>query len=103
MAKHKNSDSKKKNEGFQKEYKGLIILEGHVIEAHANAIFSVELDNKMVVKLPVSGKIRQHNITISLGDRVQIGLSEYDLTNGRILYRYKKEKNDDNSTVQAGS
>lgn len=64
-----------------------IIVEGVVIEAFPNAMFDVQLDNGNIAKCTVCGKIRKNNIRILLGDRVQIGLSIYDLTKGRILYR----------------
>lgn len=81
--------NKNKTEHTEKEYKDLVIVNGSVIEAHANAIFSVELENGMIVKLPISGKIRKHNIKITPGDLVQVGLCTYDLTTGRILFRLK--------------
>ena len=69
-----------------------IIVEGTVIEAFPNAMFNVELDNGNIVKCTVCGKIRKNNIRILLGDRVQAGLSIYDLTKGRIIYRLKDTK-----------
>jgi len=52
-------------------------------------MFRVELDNKHVVLAHVSGKMRMHFIKILPGDRVTIELSPYDLSRGRIVYRYK--------------
>jgi translation initiation factor IF-1 len=66
-----------------------ITVEGTVVEALPNTRFRVELENKHVVLAHVSGKMRMHFIKILPGDRVTIELSPYDLTKGRIIYRYK--------------
>jgi translation initiation factor IF-1 len=68
-----------------------IVLEGTVIEPLPNAMFRVELDNvqKTKVLAHISGKMRMHYIRILPGDRVQVELTPYDLTRGRITYRYK--------------
>ena len=67
-----------------------ISVEGTVIEALPNAMFRVELDsNEHVVLAHVSGKMRMHFIRILPGDKVTVELSPYDLTRGRITYRYK--------------
>jgi translation initiation factor IF-1 len=67
-----------------------ISVEGTVIESLPNAMFRVELDNnKHVVLAHVSGKMRMHFIRILPGDKVTVELSPYDLTRGRITYRYK--------------
>ena len=66
-----------------------IQVEGKVIEPLPNAMFKVELDNGHKVLAHVSGKMRMHFIKILPGDRVTLELSPYDLTRGRIVYRYK--------------
>ncbi|MFH1756308.1 MAG: translation initiation factor IF-1 [Candidatus Latescibacterota bacterium] len=66
-----------------------ISVEGTVVEALPNTMFRVELENKHVVLAHISGKMRMHFIKILPGDRVTIELSPYDLTKGRIVYRYK--------------
>ncbi|OQX86166.1 MAG: translation initiation factor IF-1 [Candidatus Latescibacteria bacterium 4484_7] len=66
-----------------------IPVEGTVIEALPNAMFRVELENKHIVLAHVSGKMRMHFIRILPGDRVAVELSPYDLSRGRITYRYK--------------
>ena len=66
-----------------------IPVEGTVAEALPNAMFRVELENKHVILAHVSGKMRMHFIRILPGDRVAVELSPYDLTRGRITYRYK--------------
>lgn len=66
-----------------------IEVEGKIIEALPNAMFKVELENGQVVLAYVSGKMRMHFIKILPGDRVTVELSPYDLTKGRITYRYK--------------
>ena len=64
-------------------------FEGEVIEALPNAMFRVELTNGHKVLAHISGKMRQHYIRILPEDRVVVELSPYDLTRGRIVYRYK--------------
>ena len=66
-----------------------IEVEGRVVESLPNAMFRVELSNGHVVLAHVSGKIRLHFIKILPGDQVRLELSPYDLTRGRITYRYK--------------
>ena len=66
-----------------------IEVEGRVAESLPNAMFRVELPNGHVVLAHISGKIRQHFIKILPGDQVRLELSPYDLTRGRITYRYK--------------
>lgn len=67
----------------------VIEVEGTVIEALPNAMFRVELANGHKVLAHVSGKIRMNFIRILPGDRVTVELSPYDLTRGRIVYRFK--------------
>jgi translation initiation factor IF-1 len=69
--------------------KDVIEVEGKVVEPLPNAMFRVELQNGHKVLAHVSGKIRMHFIRILPGDRVLVELSPYDLTRGRITYRYK--------------
>lgn len=64
-----------------------IVLEGQVLEALPNANFRVELENDQIILAHVSGKIRLHYIKILAGDRVQVEMSPYDLTKGRITRR----------------
>ncbi len=66
-----------------------IVLEGTIVEALPNAMFRVELENKHQVLAHVSGKMRKYFIRILPGDRVQVELSPYDLTRGRIIHRMK--------------
>lgn len=68
---------------------GVIEIEGAVVEALPNAMFRVELSNGHRVLAHISGKMRQHYIRILPEDRVIVELSPYDLTRGRIVYRYK--------------
>jgi translation initiation factor IF-1 len=65
------------------------VLEGTVVESLPNAMFRVELENGHTVLGHISGKMRRHYIRILPGDRVQVELTPYDLTRGRITYRYK--------------
>jgi translation initiation factor IF-1 len=66
-----------------------IEVEGRVVESLPNAMFRVELPNGHTVLAHVSGKIRLHYIKILPGDQVRLELSPYDLSRGRITYRYK--------------
>ena len=68
---------------------GAIEVEGRVVEPLPNAMFRVELTNGHKVLAHISGKMRQHYIRILPEDRVVVELSPYDLTRGRIVYRYK--------------
>lgn len=67
----------------------VIEVEGTVNETLPNATFKVELENGHTVLAHVSGKIRMNFIRILPGDKVTVELSPYDLTKGRITYRYK--------------
>ena len=69
--------------------KDVIEVEGTVIEPLPNAMFQVELENGHKVLAHVSGKIRMNFIKILPGNRVTVELSPYDLTRGRITYRFK--------------
>ena len=66
-----------------------IAVEGTVVETLPNAMFRVELENGHRVLAHISGKMRMHFIKILPGDKVTIEISPYDLTRGRIVYRYK--------------
>ncbi|MEE8604223.1 MAG: translation initiation factor IF-1 [Candidatus Aminicenantaceae bacterium] len=63
--------------------------EGTVIETLPNAMFRVELANKHIILAHISGRMRKYFIRILPGDKVLLELSPYDLTKGRITYRYK--------------
>lgn len=65
----------------------LISMEGTVIEDLSNNKYKVELDNGFVVTAYIGGKIRINNIRIMVGDIVNVEISPYDVTNGRIVYR----------------
>ena len=67
----------------------VIEVDGKVLEALPNAMFQVELENGHVVLAHVSGKIRMNFIRILPGDKVTIELTPYDLSRGRITYRFK--------------
>ncbi len=63
--------------------------DGTIREALSNAMFRVELENGHEIIAHISGKMRMHYIKILPGDRVKLEMSPYDLTKGRITYRYK--------------
>jgi len=67
----------------------IIEVQGTVSETLPNAMFRVKLDNGHMLLAHISGKMRMHFIRILPGDKVQVELSPYDLTRGRITYRFK--------------
>lgn len=69
--------------------KDVVEVQGTVLEALPNAMFQVELENGHTVLAHISGKIRMNFIKILPGDRVTVELSPYDLSRGRITYRFK--------------
>ena len=83
----KHSDEQLAEDMAKKD--GVIEIEGSVVEALPNAMFRVELTNGHRVLAHISGKMRQHYIRILPEDRVVVELSPYDLSRGRIVYRYK--------------
>lgn len=62
--------------------------DGIIVEALSNAMFRVELDNGHIVTAHISGKMRMHYIRLLPGDKVKLEISPYDLTKGRIKFRY---------------
>lgn len=70
-----------------------IEVEGTVVDTLPNTQFTVELDNGHRVLAYLSGKMRKYYIRILLGDRVRVEMTPYDLSRGRITYRYKKKAN----------
>jgi translation initiation factor IF-1 len=81
---------RRREEREEKKKKDVIEAEGAVTEALPNAMFRVQLDSGHSVLAHISGKMRMYYIRILLGDRVTVELSPYDLTRGRITYRFKK-------------
>lgn len=67
----------------------LLEVEGTVVEVLPNAVFKVKLTNDVTINAHVSGKIRMNYIRILPGDRVTVAISPYDMTRGRIIYRFK--------------
>jgi len=66
-----------------------IEIDGTIIEALSNAMFRVRLENGHVITAHISGKMRMHYIKILPGDKVKVEISPYDLTKGRITFRFK--------------
>jgi translation initiation factor IF-1 len=66
-----------------------IVLEGKITDTLPNAMFRVELENGHNVLAYLSGKMRKYYIRVLLGDKVRVEMSPYDLTRGRIIYRYR--------------
>ncbi|RIV16566.1 translation initiation factor IF-1 [Mycoplasmopsis gallopavonis] len=69
--------------------KDAIKLKANVKEVHSTDLYSVELENGLVIKAHISGKMRVNHIRILPGDVVDVEMSPYDLTQGRIVYRHK--------------
>ena len=67
-----------------------ITQDGTILEALSNAMFRVDLENGHIITAHISGKMRMYYIKILPGDRVRVDMSPYDLTKGRISFRYKK-------------
>jgi len=88
QCRHNSSDSEQIAEDMAKK-DGAIEVEGRVVEPLPNATFRVELENGHRVLAHISGKMRQNYIRILPEDRVVVELSPYDLSRGRIVYRYK--------------
>jgi translation initiation factor IF-1 len=86
MARRPEQDKKKPGESGKED---AIEVMATVIEPLPNAMFRVQLENKHQVLAHISGKMRKNFIRILPGDRVAVELSPYDLTRGRIVYRYK--------------
>ena len=80
---------KSKETVLAKPKEDAIVLEGTILESLPNAMFRVELENGHKVLAHISGKMRMHYIRILPGDKVQVELTPYDLTRGRITYRFK--------------
>ena len=78
-----------KENALAKPKEDAIVLEGTILESRPNAMFKVELENGHKVLAHISGKMRMHYIRILPGDKVQVELTPYDLTRGRITYRFK--------------
>lgn len=79
----------KKNRKFYLMKQQAIEQEGIITEALPNAMFRVDLDNGLNILCHISGKMRMNFIKILPGDRVKVEMSPYDLTKGRISYRFK--------------
>ena len=67
----------------------VIEMEGTVVDTLPNTMFRVELENGHVITAHISGRMRKHYIRILTGDTVKVEMTPYDLTKGRITYRYK--------------
>jgi translation initiation factor IF-1 len=68
---------------------GKVEMEGEITEALRGRMFRVELDNGHETLGYLAGKMKRYRIRVSLGDRVRVEMSPYDLTRGRIVYRYR--------------
>lgn len=68
---------------------GIITVDGVIVDSLPNSLFKVELENGYIIMCQISGKIRINNIRLITGDKVKVEMSPYDLTKGRISFRYK--------------
>jgi translation initiation factor IF-1 len=84
-----NCKEVEKEKPLPKPKEDAIVLEGVILESLPNAMFKVKLENDHQVLAHISGKMRMHYIRILPGDKVQVELTPYDLSRGRITYRYK--------------
>lgn len=73
-----------------RQRKDILTTDGEIVETLGYENFRVELDNGITILASVGGKMRLNHIRLLTGDRVQVELSPYDLTRGRIAYRYNK-------------
>ena len=87
--KRKGGNTQAKPEETKPTREDIIEVSGTVVEALPNTQFKVELENGHVILAHISGKMRRHYIRILRGDRVTVELSPYDLTKGRLVYRFK--------------
>ncbi len=71
----------------------VIEIEGVVVEVLRNAVFKVKLSNGFIITAYLGGKMHLNNIRVLLGDKVQVEMSPYDLTKGRIVWREKLKRN----------
>lgn len=81
-------NEKKKQQGGPAKEEAIEVI-GTVVETLPNAMFRVELENKHQILAHISGKMRKNFIRILPGDKIKVELSPYDLSRGRIVYRYK--------------
>ena len=90
MSKKKRTTGDKAPIGTQQQKTQEVFeMEGIVLETLPNATFKVELENKHHILAVISGRLRQNYIRILPGDRVLVEITPYDLTRGRVVYRYK--------------
>lgn len=80
---------KQEEQQFNMAKQHSIEQDGSIVEALSNAMFRVQLNNGHVITAHISGKMRMHYIKILPGDKVKVEMSMYDLTKGRITFRYK--------------
>ena len=83
----RHTTERSRNEGMAKE--DLLEFQGTVIELLPNAMFRVRLDNDHEILAHTAGKMRKHRIRVLAGDRVTVEMTPYDLTKGRITFRFK--------------
>ncbi len=81
-------ESQKKEEESKINRKGFIEVDGEVVELLPSATFRVTLENQHEILAHLSGKMRIHRIMLLPGDKVKVEMSPYDMTKGRIIYRY---------------
>lgn len=91
--KKQNSDKKtsdmKANNSTSSKSDEILEMQGLVVETLPNATFKVELENKRQILAVISGRLRQNYIRILPGDKVLVEITPYDLTRGRVTYRFK--------------
>lgn len=84
----------KKNGGYSRRHRAdILTAQGEITEALGHDNYRVELDNGITILATLSGKMRQNYIRVIVGDRVELELSAYDLTHGRITRRFRVNQN----------
>jgi len=89
MSKKKRTNGTKGNDSPPSKTDEIFEMQGVVLETLPNATFKVELENKHQIMAVISGRLRQNYIRILPGDKVLVEISPYDLTRGRVTYRFK--------------
>ncbi len=89
MAQGRSKGGDRTSRGPREPQDGKLAFDGEVIESLPNAMFRVQADNGLVVLATLSGRMRRHYVRVLLGDRVQVEVSPYEPTRGRITYRYR--------------
>lgn len=92
MARRRRGGRRRRHRGPHKQKEDMLYMDGEVTEALPNTMFLVQADNGLAVLTTVCGKMRRNRIRVTLGDRVCIEVSPYDVQRGRITVRHRIER-----------